>query len=211
MATVHHQFEDAAQQRESSTVGMWLFLATEVLFFGAILFGYALYRSVYGAVFAEASRHLDVLLGTFNTAVLLCSSLSMALAVHQAQLGHVRAAGRLLGLTVVLGAAFLAIKFYEYYEKYAENLVPGTAFEWAGTSPPHAALFFVFYFILTGVHAVHMIVGITMILVLIRMVRKGAITAEYHTPVEMIGLYWHFVDVVWVFLFPLLYLVGRHP
>jgi cytochrome c oxidase subunit 3 len=204
-----HQFDDAVQQHEAATLGMWIFLATEVLFFGGLFTGYTIYRSAYPAAFGEASRHLDIVLGAVNTGVLLLSSLSMAMAVQSAQLGKQR---RLLGFltsTAVLGAVFLAIKFTEYAQKFHEHLVPGLQFAFPGSESQHAQLFFSFYFAMTGLHALHMMIGIVMIGVLMVMTLTGRFTPEYHTPIETIGLYWHFVDIVWVFLFPLLYLVNR--
>jgi cytochrome c oxidase subunit 3 len=209
MDMLAHQFDDVEQQREASTLGMWVFLTTEVLFFGALFLGYAIYRSTYTEAFVEASRHLDITLGAVNTAVLLCSSLTMAMAVHEAQAGHQKALIRFLGLTMLLGAAFLAIKFYEYYVKAHEGLIPGMHFTWTGKTPAQASLFFLFYFIMTGMHAVHMIVGLALMTLLIVLTKKGKFTPLYNTPVELSGLYWHFVDIVWVFLFPLLYLVDR--
>jgi cytochrome c oxidase subunit 3 len=167
------------------------------------------YRTIYFPVFAEASRHLDVLLGSVNTAVLLCSSLTMAMAVHAAQEGHRRTVVRFLAATMALGTVFLAIKFYEYYQKFHEGLVPGVHFVWHGQDPGRASLFFIGYFAMTGMHALHMIIGLGLMMVLIWATRSGRITPAYYTPVELGGLYWHFVDIVWVFLFPLLYLVSR--
>jgi len=204
-----HQFEDAEQQQDAATLGMWVFLTTEVLFFGALLLGYSVYRRAFPSTFGEASRHLDIVLGTVNTAVLLCSSLTMAFGVYQAQQGNNRALVRYLLLTMFLGSLFLGIKFYEYYEKYSEGLLPGSAFVWHGSDTAHASIFFLFYFILTGMHALHMIVGVCLLLVLAIRGRLGRFSASYYTPLEMGGLYWHFVDIVWVFLFPLLYLVDR--
>jgi cytochrome c oxidase subunit 3 len=209
METVAHQFDDAAQQRTAATLGMWIFLATEVLFFGGMLGCYAVYRTIYFPVFAEASRHLDVLLGSVNTAVLLCSSLTMAMAVHAAQEGHRRTVVSFLAATMAFGTVFLAIKFYEYYEKFHEGLVPGAHFVWHGQDPGRASLFFIGYFAMTGMHALHMIIGLGLMTVLIWATRRGRITPAYFTPIELGGLYWHFVDIVWVFLFPLLYLVSR--
>jgi cytochrome c oxidase subunit 3 len=209
MATIAHQFDDAVQQREASTLGMWVFLTTEILFFGALFLGYAIYRSTYSAAFAEASRHLDVTFGAVNTAVLLCSSLSMAMAVYEAQAGRKKMLIRYLALTMLLGAAFLAIKFYEYYVKWHEGLIPGARFMWTGEDPQHASVFFLFYFIMTGMHAVHMVIGLGLMTILVILSAKGRFSALYSTPVELSGLYWHFVDIVWVFLFPLLYLVDR--
>jgi cytochrome c oxidase subunit 3 len=209
METLAHQFDDLEQQRDAATLGMWIFLATEVLFFGGMLLAYSVYRRLYFTSFAEASRELDVVLGSVNTAVLLCSSLTMAMAVHQAESGNQKWLVRFLGITMLLGAVFLAIKFYEYYQKYEEGFVPGSRFTWHGNDPGHASIFFLAYFILTGFHALHMIIGIGLMAVLARLAIKGKFTPAYYTPIEIGGLYWHFVDIVWVFLFPLLYLVHR--
>ncbi len=207
--TVAHQFDDAEQQQEASTLGMWIFLATEILFFGGMFLGYTIYRAMYPQEFAAASRHLDIVFGTVNTAVLLCSSLTMALGVYSAQLGSRRMLVLFLGLTMLLGAVFLGIKFYEYYQKYEEGLIPGAGFTWAGPNPNQTSLFFVFYFIMTGMHALHMVIGLGLMTVLVLLTRRGRFTPSYYTPVELGGLYWHFVDIVWVFLFPLLYLIDR--
>jgi cytochrome c oxidase subunit III len=204
-----HQFDDIEQQHESASLGMWIFLATEILFFGAMFLGYAVYRGAYHAAYAQASRHLDVLLGGINTGVLLCSSLTMALAVHAAQLGGRRIVVVFLLATILLGCVFLGIKGFEYYHKYEERLIPGRHFEFEGPNPNHAQIFFSFYFVMTGMHALHMIIGIGIMLVMIMLTLKDRFSAEYYFPIEMSGLYWHFVDIVWVFLFPLLYLVDR--
>jgi len=188
---------------------MWIFLSTEIMFFGGMFLGYALYRGKYAPAYAQASRHLDVLLGGINTGVLLCSSLTMALAVHAAQLGGRRTVVLFLIATIALGAVFLGIKAYEYYEKFEEHLIPGHNFQFEGPNAIHAQLFFSFYFALTGMHALHMIIGIGMMLIMILLTMRGKFSAEYYFPIEMAGLYWHFVDIVWVFLFPLLYLVDR--
>ena len=207
--TVAHQFDDYEQQQEASTMGMWLFLATEILFFGGLFLGYTVYRGMYPAAYGEASRHLDIVLGTINTAVLLCSSLTMAMAIHEAQLGNRRMVILFLMLTMILGAAFLGIKFYEYYQKYVEHLVPGAGFVWEGPDSTHASLFFIFYFVMTGMHAVHMIIGLGVMTVMVVLSARGKFNSIYYSPLELGGLYWHFVDIVWVFLFPLLYLVER--
>jgi cytochrome c oxidase subunit 3 len=133
----------------------------------------------------------------------------MAISVHEAQRGHPKTLVRFLGLTMLLGSVFLAIKFYEYYQKFGEGLVPGIHFAWSGSDPRHASMFFLFYFILTSVHALHMIVGLGLMAILAVLSRKGKFTSTYYTPIELGGLYWHFVDIVWVFLFPLLYLIDR--
>ena len=205
-----HQFDDAEQQHEASWLGMWVFLATEVMFFGGMFLGYTIYRSTYPAAFADASNHLDIWLGTINTAVLIGSSFTMALAVRSAQLGARKPLVLFLILTLVLGAVFLGIKFTEYYAKFEEHLVPGSTFEYADPLAHAAEIFFSFYFAMTGMHALHMIIGLGLLTVLIVKAGRGRFSTLYHTPVELVGLYWHFVDIVWIFLFPLLYLVGRH-
>jgi cytochrome c oxidase subunit 3 len=204
-----HQFDDIHQQRESVSLGMWIFLATEVMFFGGMFLGYALYRARYHETFAAASLHLDIVLGAINTAILLCSSLTMALAVHAAQLGGRKSVAVFLALTIVLGCGFLGIKAVEYHHKYEEGLIPGPNFHMDGPEASHAQLFFSFYFAMTGMHALHMVIGIALMAIMIGLALRGRISAEYYSPVEMMGLYWHFVDIVWVFLFPLLYLVDR--
>ena len=211
-----HHFDDLAQQAEANTLGMWAFLATEILIFGGLFTGYAAYQAEYRHAFEAASGRLSVVIAFVNTVVLLASSLTMALAVRAAQLGRRRALVWLLVATAALGAAFLGIKAVEYYQDYEEWLVPGLAFhpeEWReqGINPAHAQLFLVFYYVATGLHAVHLTAGIGIVLVLAWMARRGAFVPEYYAPVEMWGLYWHFVDVVWIFLLPLLYLVGTRP
>jgi cytochrome c oxidase subunit 3 len=209
-APLAHQFDSLAQQVDASTLGMWVFLGTEVLFFGGMFATYCVYRSLYPPAFAAASRELDIVLGTVNTVVLITSSLTMALAVHAAQLGKRRSLTTFLILTIVLGAAFLGIKSVEYYHKFVEQHVPGPSFRFEVEYARHAQIFFSLYFMMTGLHALHMIIGIGIMLVMLLMVRRGTITAEYCSPIEISGLYWHFVDIVWIFLFPLLYLIGRH-
>lgn len=209
---VAHQFDDAEQQFDAARLGMWLFLATEVLFFGGMLTGYAIYRALYPHAFHLGSSRLDVFWGTVNTTVLLVSSLTMALAVHAAQTNNRRGTARFLVTTFVLGGTFLGVKAYEYLHKFHEHLIPGAHFEAgelpAGVAAGNVELFFSFYFAMTGVHAVHMLIGLGLLTWLWALNRRGHFSAEYFTPVEMTGLYWHFVDIVWVFLFPLLYLIG---
>jgi cytochrome c oxidase subunit III len=204
-----HQFDDLEQQYEASTLGMWVFLTTEIMFFGALFLGYAVYRGMYSEAFHAASRHLDITLGSINTAALLCSSLAMALAVRSIQIGARRAAVMFLALTILLGAVFLGIKGVEYYHKYEESLIPGIGFHFEGAESRHAQIFFSFYFVMTGMHALHMVIGIGLLAIMGWMTRSGRLSPEYFSPVEMTGLYWHFVDIVWVFLFPLLYLIDR--
>jgi cytochrome c oxidase subunit 3 len=202
-----HQFDDVEQQREAATLGMWVFLATEVMFFGGMLTLYTVYRYLYARGFAEGSRHLDLWLGSINTGVLITSSLTMALGVHGARIGHRRTLLVSLVLTMLLGATFLSIKSVEYVHKFEEGLVPGIYFTYAGPEAPHVELFVWLYFVLTGVHAVHLMIGIGAVGVIAFMGSRGRFGPAYHTPVELVGLYWHFVDVVWIFLLPLLYLL----
>lgn len=214
-----HHFETPAQQRESASLGMWAFLATEVMFFGGLFAGFLVYRFTTPQAFALASKHLSVVLGSVNTAVLLTSSLTVALAVHAGQTGDRRGQVRYLLLTMVLGVAFLAIKGVEYSEEYREHLVPGLNFSTHALHIPTDAselvvrrtqMFFVFYFFMTGLHAIHMIIGIGIFGVMALLASRGRFTPEYNTPLELSGLYWHFVDIVWVFLYPLLYLIDMH-
>jgi cytochrome c oxidase subunit III len=209
-ADLQHQFDSLAQQKDASQLGMWVFLVTEILFFGGLFLAYTVYRWSYASAFADASRHMDVRLGTVNTAVLICSSLTMAMAVHSAAAGRRRRLIPFLLVTMLLGAAFLGIKAVEYTEHIRHHLFPGRFFHYPGQNGRPAELFFSLYFAMTGLHALHMIVGLVILSVLVVQSRKGRYTPEWYTPIEMSGLYWHFVDIVWIFLFPLLYLIGRH-
>jgi cytochrome c oxidase subunit 3 len=206
-----HHFDTLEQQAEATTLGMWVFLVTEVLFFGGLFMVYTVYRNWYPDAFAAASHSLDITLGTINTAVLITSSLTMALAVHAAQLGQRRLLMLLLLATMALGAVFLGIKGVEYYQKFVEHHVPGAGFNFEEPQfAVHAQIFFSLYFVMTGLHALHMIIGFGIMTFMLWWAWRGTITAEYYSPIEIAGLYWHFVDIVWIFLFPLLYLLGRH-
>lgn len=248
---LQHQFESMSQQKEAGVLGMWVFLLTEVLFFGGVFFAYMLYRIWYFDAFAEASRTLDLYLGGFNTAVLIGSSLTMAFAVRSAQVNRPKATMNWIFATIVLGAVFLGVKVVEYEHKFTEHHVPGPSFVWEegghsgaqaqgvasdehsdatpGTmssaeaaGPVHVPtvseqemqrrtqIFFSLYFLMTGLHAIHMIVGIVILFVIAWMAYRNSFDEHWYAPVEMTGLYWHFVDIVWIFLFPLLYLVERH-
>lgn len=228
---LQHHFENMEQQREAGTLGMWIFLVTEIMFFGGMFLAYTLYRSSYGDAFATASNHLDITLGAVNTGVLILSSFTMAMAVYFTQIGKSRPQVICLILTLVLGLTFLGIKAVEYKAKYDDRLLPGHLIpsqpfgpEVAhhGDTDPHklhmvgnatvkqVELFYWIYFAMTGMHALHMVIGAGLLTFLIIFSIKGRFGPEYHSPVEVIGLYWHFVDIVWIFLFPLLYLLGRH-
>lgn len=209
---VAEHFDDAEQQLEAMQLGMWAFLATEVLFFGAVFFGYSEYRRLYSAAFAEGSSHLSVVIGTFNTAVLLGSSLAIAFAVRSAQINQSRTAAKCMLATLLLGSVFLGVKAYEYYDKWDHGLIPGPYFQLheiqtPGVNPDHVELFFSLYFVMTGLHALHMIIGSGVLIVLIVKAWRGVYGPQHYAPVENMALYWHFVDIVWVFLFPLLYLI----
>ena len=211
-------FDSYEQQRESASLGMWLFLAQEVMFFGGLFLAYLVYRHAFPAAFTAGSHHLDIRLGAFNTAVLIASSLTMALAVRGAQTGARRATVLFLALTMLLGATFLGVKAVEYGHKWEEHHVPGPTFHYepepgghgAAVDPGNVEMFFSLYFAMTGLHALHMIVGIGLLAWLLWHAARGRFTPENHNYVEGVGLYWHFVDIVWIFLFPLLYLIGRH-
>lgn len=207
---VAHHFDDAAQQRDASSLGMWLFLVNEVMFFGGLFTVYVVYRTAFPQAFHDGSHHLDIGLGAFNTLVLLTSSLTMALSVHAAQVSKRAMLVTNLILTQILGAIFLGVKAYEYWHKWHEHVIPGASFRWDGPDAQHVQLFFSLYFAMTGLHALHMVVGAGLLMVLIVRSWQGMFNSNYYTPVEMVGLYWHFVDLVWIFLFPLLYLLGRH-
>lgn len=207
---LRHHFATAEQQMEASMLGMWTFLITEVLFFGGMFTAYAIYRDMYPGAFASSSKYMDVVLGGSNTAVLICSSLTMALGVRAAQLSRSKDLIRFLLLTMFFGTIFLVIKGFEYHSKWVEHLVPGFGFQYEPSYyAQHAQILFFLYFCMTGMHAVHMIVGLGLLTYLIVKARKNEFTAQYYSPVEMVGLYWHFVDIVWIFLFPLLYLIGH--
>lgn len=231
------------QQKESATLGMWIFLATEILFFGGMFLTYTINRRTYADIFSFSSRTIALSWGTYNTIVLIGSSLTMALAVWSAEVGKKKLVSLFLILTLLLGSVFLFIKGIEYHDKYVEHHIPGWNFDmYYCTNNPeacgltakqldtehaelteltgkvggpiavnsHAQLFFSLYFGMTGLHALHMIIGAGLLVWLIKESFKGRFTPAYNTPVENIGLYWHFVDIVWIFLYPLLYLIDRH-
>jgi cytochrome c oxidase subunit 3 len=205
------QFDTEAQQKDASTLGMWVFLITEVMFFGGMFTAYTVYRRAYSDAFAAASSSLNVTIGAINTAVLLISSFTMVMAVRAAQLGQRRTLILFLVLTLIFGGIFLGVKAYEWNEKFEQHHVPGPSFHLNGVPQQgHAQLFFSLYFAMTGLHALHMVIGVGIISWLIWLAGKGRFTAEYSTPVDIAGLYWHFVDIIWIFLFPLLYLIDRH-
>jgi len=207
-AVVAEQFDEMSQQVEASSLGMWAFLATEILFFGGLFLSYIVYRETYSVAFAQAARHTNLLDGTVNTSLLLTSSLAMSFAIHSARLGLRRPLLGWLLLTMFLGCCFLAVKGLEYKSDIAEHLVPGKHF--AQGMPPQSQLFWFLYWMMTGVHSLHLLVGLGVLGVIACMAKGGKFSEQYHTPVVISGLYWHFVDVIWVWLYALLYLVNRH-
>ena len=222
-----HHFETVEQQREAGSFGMWLFLLTEIMFFGGLFFAYLLYRNWYYPAFAVASNQLNVPLGAINTVFLISSGFFMALGVWAAEVRKKNMLVWTLILTTVFGCAFLGVKYFEYKEKYEKHHIPGAHFDVAEFVNPAAygikeeplapdmaqrtQVFFFLYFAMTGMHALHMIIGVGLLLWLINRARRGDFSAGYVAPIENFGLYWHFVDIVWLFLFPLLYLINRHP
>jgi cytochrome c oxidase subunit 3 len=203
---LEHHFYSAGQQKAAAKMGMWLFLATEVLFFGGLFLGYATLRFFYPGTFMAAHEYLSIPLGGLNTVVLITSSLTMALAVRAGQTSNNKLLVRLLAVTWLLAAMFLVIKYIEYSHKFHLGLLPGKFYTAKGIAGlPH--VFFGIYFIMTGLHGLHVIAGMIVIAWLFVRARQGRYSAEYYTPVENVGLYWHLVDIIWIFLFPLLYLV----
>jgi cytochrome c oxidase subunit III len=237
---LYGQFETLEQQKETSTLGMWIFLMTEVLFFGGLFMTYTINRHAYSAAFGMGGNTLDLKLGGLNTVILIMSSLTMAMSVWAAQVGKKKQVTAFLIATLILGTAFLGVKAVEYKQKFDHHLIPGRSFDisFCVNSPSacgltasgleaekkeleeafardpelnsHAQLYFSLYFGMTGLHALHMIIGAGLLVWLIIESLAERYGPGYNTPVEVTGLYWHFVDIVWIYLFPLLYLIDRH-
>jgi cytochrome c oxidase subunit III len=207
---LREHFANPVQQQQTASIGMWIFLATEVMMFGGLFMAYTVYRFSHPQAFAEGSAGMNIVLGSINSAILLTSSLTMAFAEYSARVGRERLLGWLLLATVLIGLAFLGIKFVEYYQHYQEHKAPGVWFNDHSLYPGQVEMFFVFYFVMTGLHAVHMLVGIGILLVLLFRNFIGSFSAVYHTPIRMAGLYWHFVDIIWIFLYAIFYLPGLH-
>jgi cytochrome c oxidase subunit III len=207
---LQHHFYNMEQQLEASILGMWVFLVTEVMFFGGLFMAYLVYRTAYPTAWAKSSEELNVIMGGANTAVLICSSLTMALAVRSAQVGSW--IGQVVNLifTILFGCTFLVVKYFEYAQKFEHHLVPGPHFGPTPALPYGSQIFFALYFIMTGIHAIHMVAGIVLMSIILVMAWRGKFGPKYYGPVEVSGLYWHFVDIVWIFLFPLLYLLGAN-
>jgi cytochrome c oxidase subunit 3 len=207
-----HHFDDMEQQIDSDTLGMWVFLLTEIMFFSGMFGAYTVYRNIYPEAFASTSKHMDALYGGLNTAVLIVSSLTMALAVRSARVGQQKALQLFLILTMIFGLVFLGVKGFEYHAHWVDMTVPFWHWDPSYHGEPQfahqAQILFCLYFFMTGFHALHMVIGVGLMLVIFAMARRGKFGPSYYAPVEISGLYWHFVDIVWIFLFPLLYLIG---
>ena len=238
---LYGQFETLEQQKDTASLGMWIFLVTEVMFFGGIMLTYAINRHTYFHAFAAGSNTISLTLGTINTIVLLASSFTMAMGVWSAQVGKLKLLPIFLSLTIILGFIFFGVKYVEYAQKFHHHLVPGRNFDIAycvdnpskcediqpealakereeiaaarAADPDlnaHAQLYYSLYFGMTGLHALHMVIGAGLLFWLLAGSFKGLFTPMWNTPVDIVGLYWHFVDIVWIYLFPLLYLIDRH-
>jgi cytochrome c oxidase subunit III len=212
-APLQAPYRDLEQQRETATLGMFVFLLTELMMFGGLFCSYLVYRTLYFRAFQEASKHMDLTIGAVNTAVLICSSLTMAMGVQAAQQGRRKAIVGYLIITLLFGCTFLVLKGVEYHHHWQVHEVPGINFDFSSSVPlldvGKVQLFFSLYFLMTGLHALHMLIGLGLVTWITIAAHKGRYTPEYHNPVENVGLYWHFVDIVWIYLFPLLYLISR--
>jgi cytochrome c oxidase subunit 3 len=202
-----HHFSSLERQNEAMRLGMWLFLATEILLFAGLFTGYSVYRYQFPLAFAECSRHLEIGLGTLNTVVLITSSFTVALSIHYARTDRQRAAALCLILTIGFALAFLGIKAVEYAAHFHEHSLPGKYYAFAEVKIPGAAMFFTMYFLMTGLHGLHVVAGMSVLSWLLWRTLQGRYSSKYYTGLEMGGLYWHLVDLVWIFLYPLLYLI----
>lgn len=205
---VAHHFDKADTQFDAGRLGIWLFLVTEILFFGGLFCAFFIYRGWYFDSFVEAHHHLDKKMGALNTVFLITSSLTMALGVRSAQRSQRKETIALLAVTFFLAGAFLVVKYFEYAHKIHDGLLPGALFSAEGFTTPHPGVFFAIYFVMTGIHGLHVVIGMGLILWILIRAHKGEFSSRYYAPVEGVGLYWHLVDLIWIYLFPLLYLVG---
>jgi len=204
---LQHHFTTAEQQADAGKIGMWLFLVTEVLLFGGLFVGFAIMQSLHREAFVAAHHQLDRVLGFINTVVLLTSSYTMVMAVHSARTDRRKRVVVYLLLTLICAGVFLGIKYVEYSHKFHEGLLPGRYYSHKGDSVPGQFMFFSFYFMMTGLHGVHILGGMAVILWVLRRAVRGDFSHAYYTPVDLVGLYWHLVDLIWIYLFPLLYLI----
>ena len=205
---VPEHFSSAEQAYESSKLGVWIFLVTEILMFGGLFVVYIVFRALNPDMFAEASKHLDKIMGALNTVVLICSSFTMAMAVNATRLSKHARAQKLLLATLFFAACFMVVKYFEYVHKIHAGTLPAGLFHAEGFTHPKPGLFFSLYFLMTGLHGFHVLVGMGLIFWVYLKSRAGKLSSSYYTPVELVGLFWHLVDLIWIYLFPLLYLVG---
>jgi len=205
---VAHHFDKADTQFDAGRMGIWLFLVTEVLFFGGLFCAFAVFRSWYYDSFVEAHHHLDKVMGAVNTIVLITSSFTMAMGVRSSQQGKKQQTSLMLILTIAFAFVFLVVKYFEYSHKIHDGLLPGALFHAEGFKSAHPGMFFAIYFMMTGIHGLHIVIGIGLLTWILLRNMKGEFGARYYAPVEGVGLYWHLVDLVWIYLFPLLYLIG---
>ena len=203
-----HHFNSAEEEFAAAKQGMWLFLVTEVLMIGSLFVLYSLFRGLYPEMFHEAHKLLNVKMGATNTVILITSSVTMVLAVQAAQRGQRDRSKGFIAATFLLGCGFLVVKAFEYHHKFVDGLLPGGLFTNTELVHPKSSLFFSLYFMMTGLHAFHVIIGMGLMIWLYKRTANKEFNPEYYTPIELFGFYWHFVDLVWIYLFPLLYLVS---
>lgn len=206
---IQKQFDNLEQQRETANLGMWVFLGTELMFFGGVFLAFTIYRLTYPRAFAEAAGHLDLLTGSINTFILLTSSFLFSMAISAFQMRQRALTLLLLGSAIALGLAFLGVKGFEYLKDWHSGLFPGPSFFHEGPDRDQVQLFFVLYFIATGLHALHLIIGVVLTLVLMALVMLSWFRPRREVAIGGFGLYWHFVDFIWVFIFSLFYLLGN--
>lgn len=204
---MQHHFVDAEQQFDAAKMGMWIFLVTEILFFGALFAAYIVYRLWYPELFTLASEELNTIWGAVNTVVLIGSSLTVAMAIKSAQLNQKKNIAINLGITLALAGVFMVIKYFEWTHKFELGIFPGQFYTFEGIAHEKANVFFSLYYLMTGLHGIHVVIGIGLMVWLLWRSLEGHFDSEYYTPVEMTGLYWHLVDIIWIFLFPLFYLI----
>jgi cytochrome c oxidase subunit III len=204
---LQHHFATQEQQFDTTKIGMWLFLATEIMMFGGLFAGFAYQQSKFPEAFYEGHKHLQQSLGALNTVVLLISSFTMVMAVHKAATNKQKALCNYLIATILCACIFLTVKYFEYSHKFHDGLLPGRYFSNAEDPTGHQFIFFSFYFMMTGLHGIHIAIGIGVLVWLLIRARRGDFSSTYYTPVDLVGLYWHLVDVIWIYLFPLLYLI----
>lgn len=204
---MQHHFVDADQQFEAAKMGMWIFIVTEILMFGGLFAAYIVFRLWYPELFSLASEQLDTFWGTVNTVVLIGSSLAVAMAIKSAQLNQIKNIAINLGITLTLAGVFMVIKYFEWTHKFDLGIFPGEFYAFDGIDHPKANVFFSLYYLMTGLHGIHVLIGMGLMSWLLWRALKGHFNSEYYTPVEITGLYWHLVDIIWIFLFPLFYLI----